>query len=120
MATKQHERTLKMMENFISLHNEGHSIKEIAERYKLSPSVVYKNLGAIAEKVGVSRKDLLEKPIIADHSGRNFTPVKSINREDFDKSFTSLMEGVEELQSAIKKETENMEIVNNLMEEEMK
>lgn len=109
-----------MMEDFISRHNKGYSIKEIAEIYKLSPSVVYKNLGAIAEKAGVSRKDLLEKPIIADHSGRNFTPVKPINREDFDKSFTSLMEGVEGLQSAIKKEIENMQILNNLMEEEMK
>ena len=120
MATKQHERTLKMMENFISLHNEGYSIKDIAEKYDLSVSVVYRRLGAIAEKAGVSREELLEKHFVADHSGRNFAPVKPINKTKFDESFAMLMAGVDSIQLQIRNTIEDIDTMNTLMEEDMK
>ena len=120
MAAKKHERTLKMMENFMSLHDEGYSIKEIAERYDLSLRPVYDNLGAIAEKAGVSRKDLLEKPIVADHSGRNYTPVKPINKAKFNESFETLMTGVESMQLQISNTIDDIDTMNKLMEEEMR
>ena len=120
MAAKQHERTFKMMEDFIPLHNEGYSVKDIAERYNLSLSSVYKKLGAIAEKAGVSRKELLEKPIVADHSGRNFTPVKPIDKAKFNETFESLMAGVDSIQSQIGSTIDDIDTMNILMEEEMK
>ena len=120
MATRQHERTLQMMENFISLHNDGHSIGDIAKIYNLSETTVYSNLGKIAEKAGVSREELLKKPIVADHSGRNFTPVKPIDRAKVDESFAMLMAGVESIQSQISNTINDIDTMNALMEEEMK
>ena len=59
---KTNERTLKMMESFIRLHEEGLSVAEIAKQFNLSETTVYSKLGEIAKKAGVSRESLLEKP----------------------------------------------------------
>ncbi|MBR2754014.1 helix-turn-helix domain-containing protein [Candidatus Saccharibacteria bacterium] len=103
MAAKPHERTLQMMENFLKLHNEGYSIKEIAKMYNLSEYTVYNRLGEIAEKEGVTRDELLKKPFFADHSGRNFTPVMPIDRTKFNQNYDeliirldSILEGIDE------------------------
>ena len=119
MAAKQHERTLQMMENFISLHNEGYSVKDIAEKYNLSLSVVYKNLGTIAEKAGVTRKELLEKPFIADHSGRNFTPVKPIDRAKFEEDYAIMKATIKSLREDISMTIEYIEETNQKLQEEM-
>lgn len=116
----KHERTLQMMESFISLHNEGHDINEIAKMFNLAFSTVYKHLGEIAEKNGVTRESLLEKVIVADHSGRNLTPVKPVDRAKFNESFATLMTGMDSLQSEIAKTIEDIEVTNQLLEEEMK
>lgn len=120
MVVKEHERTFKMMENFISLHNEGYSIKEIAKKYSLSTTTVYNRLEEIAEKAGVTRKELLKKPFIADHSGRNFTPVKPIDRKSFNEGYDVLMRAVDALSAEIGKTIEDIEIMNELLVEEMK
>ncbi|MBR3132205.1 hypothetical protein IKG33_02245 [Candidatus Saccharibacteria bacterium] len=109
-----------MMESFISLHNKGYDIIDIAKMFDLSYSTVYKRLGEIAKKAGVAREELLKKPIEADHSGRNFTPVKPVDRAKFNESFATLMAGVDALQSEIAKTIEDIEITNQVLEEEMK
>ena len=53
----------KQKENFIDLHNEGLSISEIAARFKLSGSTVYRYLDEIAKENGTSREDLLQKSL---------------------------------------------------------
>lgn len=57
------ERVKVMKENFIDLHNEGLSISEIAARFKLSGSTVYRYLDEIAKENGTSREDLLQKSL---------------------------------------------------------
>ena len=59
---KQSERTFKMKESYIKLHDEGLSVGEIAERFGLTPRVVYLALKDIAAKAGVTRESLLERP----------------------------------------------------------
>lgn len=59
---QQSERTLKMKEEFIELHNQGLDIKAIAERFDLNPTTVYHSLDGIAAKAGVSRESLLQRP----------------------------------------------------------
>ena len=59
MSNTCSKRTILMQENFIKLHNEGYSIPEIAKKYELTPSSVYKNLQKIADKEGVKRQSLL-------------------------------------------------------------
>lgn len=55
-------RTLKMMEDFMVLHNAGHSIPEIAKMTRVDFATIYRHLDEIAEKNGVTRESLLEVP----------------------------------------------------------
>lgn len=120
MVQRTHERTIKMRENFISLWSEGFSIKEIAEKYNLSETTVYNHLDYIARASGMNRKQLLSRNFFADHSGRNFSPVKPVNRAEFDKNFAELMEKVEFFQLEIEESIKDMEALNDIYEEEMK
>ena len=58
--SKESERTKLMKENFMSLHNRGLMISEIAQKYNLSDQTVYNSLQAIADANGVSRESLLQ------------------------------------------------------------
>lgn len=60
MATVS-ERVRRMKENFMSLHGEGKSIKEIAQTFNLSDTTVYHYLGEIASQNGISRESLLQQ-----------------------------------------------------------
>lgn len=55
-------RTLKMMDNFITDHNAGLTIHEIADKYQLSDWSVYNRLDEIAKNAGVTRESLLARP----------------------------------------------------------
>lgn len=55
------ERTKVMMKNFVTDYSNGMTIKEIAEKYSISPITVYRNLQEIAEVNGfVSREQFLK------------------------------------------------------------
>ena len=55
------ERTNQMLKNFISLFQQGFTIKQIASKYGLSTSTVYLRLEEIANSNGLSREDLLKE-----------------------------------------------------------
>lgn len=116
--SKTNERTLKMMEGFIPMHERGLTVSEIAKKFKLSETTVYSKLSVIAERAGVSRESLLQKPIQADHSGRNFTPVKPVDAEKFNKEFDATMSGLENLRKIIAETIEEHEIIIDLLLEE--
>lgn len=59
---QQSERTLKMKQNFIELHEQGLDIEEIALRFDLTPCTVYRCLDEIATAAGVTRESLLQRP----------------------------------------------------------
>lgn len=56
------ERTLKMKQSFIKLHEQGLGIDEIATRFDLSPVTVYRCLDEIAAAARVTRESLLQRP----------------------------------------------------------
>lgn len=58
---KTSERTRMMMSQFMSLHNQGYSISQIAEKFNLSKPTIYKYLEQIAQQEGVSRESLLQE-----------------------------------------------------------
>ena len=104
MPKQKDERTLKLIEGYIPLRNEGHSNTEIAKMFNVSNWTLYHALDEIAANAGVTREKLLEKPFIADHSGRNFTPVKPVDWKEliahFDAAVTevaALEEGIEQV-----------------------
>lgn len=61
MENYKTERTKRMKQSFIALHNDGKSIKEIAEIFNLHYSTVYYALGDIAKENNLRREDLLER-----------------------------------------------------------
>ena len=89
---KKNERTLKMMQNYISLHDSGMSPGEIAKKYNLSPWTVYNALQKIADEAGVTRESLLERPH-SEHQPfeRVSEPVKPINIEAFSEKIRNAL-----------------------------
>ena len=114
------ERTFQMMEAFIGLHDQGFTISEIAKRYKLSESTVYRRLPEIAQKAGRRVEDLKQRNFEADHSGRNFTPVKPVDTTEFHEHFNSAMTELKALQDAVGRTIEDQTILSELYEEEFK
>lgn len=51
-----------MIEHFMQYHNEGKSVKEIAELCGIAPRTIYSYLGMIAKQNHVSRESLLQIP----------------------------------------------------------
>lgn len=85
---KENERTLWMKENFMDLHHEGLSIKEIADKYELSVSTVYRSLQEIADANDVSRESLLK--VLRTPTTKFYREEKeriSVQKEEFQKGF---------------------------------
>lgn len=115
------ERTLQMMENFMDLHKAGFSKKEIADKFDLSTFTVYNCLQDIADKYGVSRESLLDRP----HSEhlcyeRQFEPVEPVDLTDFHKHFKTAMDEIDAARTAIDREIIKQEAFANEMEERTK
>lgn len=117
---KTNERTLKMMENYMTLREQGFSNVEIAKKFDLSPTTLYSNLGEIAEQNGVTRESLLERVFVADHSGRNFTQVKPVDRANFELHFQTLISEFEQLVAEISGIIEDNETMYKILQEEQK
>ena len=82
--TNEHERTLKMKREYITLFNAGLGPREIAKKFNLSESTVYNSLQEIADVNGVigGRDALLTQPhAYPEGSERNYTPVKPIDMQ---------------------------------------
>lgn len=54
------QRVKQLRNEFMRYHNDGYSIHEIAERFKVEETTVYNNLQAIADANGVTRESLLQ------------------------------------------------------------
>lgn len=118
--SKQNERTLTFKKEFLTLRKEGHSIGEIAEMFHLSKATAYRYLEEIAKEAGLTRQELLERPIIADHSGRNFTPVKPVDREKFVAHFDAAITEIAALKEGIEQVIDKLDSAPTLEKEEVK
>lgn len=89
---KVSERTHVMKENFMPLHLEGSSIPEIASRYNLSQTTVYRHLQDIANAHGVSRESLLQRIIVriptTDKQYAEEERKMKVTAEELDAAFT--------------------------------
>jgi len=63
------DKTARMIEGFIGLWDQGYSIPDIANAFDLDRSVVYRQLGKIAERAGLPREHFLgrKSPNQAEH-----------------------------------------------------
>ena len=115
MATrrKRDVRTIKMIEQYYALHEQGKTPKEIAEFCEVSYSTVQRYIDEIAKKHGVSRFYLLEKPN-KDHimyKDRNYEPLEPVNLDEIRAIGRGIIDGmtgyIEEISKFIEKETTN-------------
>ena len=118
--SRTNERTLKMMHEFLSMRERGLTISEIAKEFSLSETTVYSKLGEIARKAGVSRESLLQKPFEADHSGRNFTPVKPVDTAKFKEHFESAIKEIDVLEKIVNEAIEEQETIRDILMEDFK
>ena len=90
---KLSERVKEMMKNYISLHEKGLSVSEIAERFGISEKTVYMRLGEIAEQNGLSREELLVRPRFKESERKRLREDKRI-RAKFDQVSSELNEAI--------------------------
>ena len=105
------ERTLQMEQNFMVLHNEGKTIKEIAAMFDLSTVTVYGRLSDIAKANGVSRESLLERPHpehILCKKGGGLKRTEPVNTGEVQTLFNEVISGMNELHQKIKTEIKKM------------
>lgn len=70
----QNERTLKMIEEYVKWFEGGETPAQIAKRFGLSDSTVYRHLSEIAEAAGRSRESLLVQPHKSPTEYDNYVP----------------------------------------------
>ena len=101
----QNERTLKMKQEFMLLHNKGLSVKEIAEKFNLNVTTVYASLETIAQKEGCTRESLLKR-VHAPHLtyDRQFDPVPEVDVKQYTEKFDVLKKSAEELSTLMSKD----------------
>ena len=109
MARKEDERTLKMKENFIELHDNGNSIAEIAKIYGLDKTTVYHCLQEIAEKSGSTHLTY----------ERQFEPVAEVDLTSFNENFKSTLKSFDSVCESVNKTIEEQEqLLNDFKEGE--
>lgn len=110
MKTRYDERTLRMMEDFMSLHEQGLTIAEIAEKCRVSVWTVYERLGEIAKKNHVSRDSLLQVIHSTGWNGRTGgnDDLITIDVDAFEKKVNAAVKDIDEI----------INDINRTMEEE--
>lgn len=102
MGRKMNERTLQMLQNFMTLHNNGWTIPEIAKKYDLASRTIYSYLDKIADENGVTRDSLLSVPH-TEHLcyERQFEPVKPVDLTEFKQRFQKTLDAMNDVTEII-------------------
>lgn len=109
--SKESERTKLMKENFMSMHERGLTILEIAQKHNLSDQTVYNALQAIADANGVSRESLLQiirmptDKVYAREAKKVSVDVQQL-KEEFKKAKSSITFLIEIIDQTLEQENE--------------
>lgn len=110
---KESERMRALKENFMTLHQEGYGIPEIAQRFNVSISNVYRSLQEIADANGVSRESLLQvvktyprERELAEERRRVRVNVEEL-RQDFSEAGKMIDSLIDTIDRTLKEEEEN-------------
>ena len=107
-SVKRSEKVSRMIDNFMELHNQGYTIPQIAEKFKLSETTVRIHLQEIADNNGVSRDSLLQI-VHSQHfmsKIRNSAQMEKEDPKELRRVFESAMNEVTELIKVIDKRLE--------------
>ena len=99
-----------MKQEYVSLHDQGFSPKEIAAKFNLSPRAVYDSLAEIAQVSNRDRASLLSRKS-SPHSTYNhqFVPVPTVDVELYREKFAKLKAEAKELSAMIGAYVESQE-----------
>lgn len=105
----QSERTFQMLIHFMELREQGLSIKQIAYRYDLSTSTVYKYLDVVVEQHNAAQPDapitrdmLLDQPHAQyNRTDYSYALLAPIDISQFRADFSNTLQGVDTLLSVI-------------------
>ena len=114
------ERTLRMMDEYCSLHDQALMPKDIAEKFGVTTMTVYNRLGEIAEKNGVPRESLLEKPRTSPETvnRRSFKQLPTVDMDQIQQDLKSAFEAVVALNTAVTECLEQQEAISQTIQEE--
>ena len=112
--TNEHERTLRMKKEYKTLHDQGYTPKEIADKFHLSDTTVYKSLQEIAENEGVTRDSLLVFPHNTPAAyDRKFVPVKPLDISELIANTQETITRAKEVSNAIDTYLSEQELEEN-------
>lgn len=107
---REDERTFKMKQGFVSLHDQGMSIKDIAEEFGVGLSSVYQNLGKIAASANRDRESLLDQPHKPHLTyDRQYVPLKKVDVDAYRQKFAVLKANCKELKQLLHEYVEKEE-----------
>ena len=90
MANKS-VRMAELKKNFMKHHEEGKTIKEIAELYNVSKRHIYTSLQDIADENNVSRESLLKKIHKKHQPPQNIKSAGQINPAEMNENFYGII-----------------------------
>lgn len=96
------QRVENLKKDFMKYHNDGYSIRDIADIFHVDFSTVYKHLQEIAETHGVTRESLLKKPNSSYSSRLSFQKDKTDVKE-LQNAFTKTVNDIDSVLTAIDK-----------------
>lgn len=97
-GSKRTERAKLFVEHFMEKHRQGFSVKEISEMYGITDRNGYLLLGEIAEKNGVTREELLQRPIEAKKAYvQNRVKPEKVNSNELKVAFDEAITTVDQL-----------------------
>lgn len=111
---RENERTLKMKQEFVSRRDEGQSINQIADRFGLSPSTVYKKIDQIAQDSGRTRESLLER-VHRPHltHDRLYEPLQGVDVGEYRRKIGELKTSCNELRELMDSYIAREEAIQN-------
>ena len=105
MGARGTERVKFYKENFMTLHDQGYLIPEIAEKSGITPRYGYMLLQEIADEHGVKREELLKIPNRKHQSSVSFTKasIQVVNSEELRKEFEETIINIDSILGNIEK-----------------
>lgn len=96
------QRVEMLKKDFMKYHNNGYSIREIADVFQVDFSTVYNHLQEIADTHGVTRESLLERVSSPHTSSSSFRKDKT-DVEELRNSFNKVVKDIDEVVTTIDK-----------------
>ena len=102
MSSRTTQRVEMLKKDFMKYHNNGYSIREIADVFQVDFSTVYNHLQEIADTHGVTRESLLER-VSSPHTSRLSLQRDKTDVRELKEGFAKIEKDIDEIIFSIEK-----------------